>query len=49
MLFEEVDRTKIVENIRLDQHFHHHMKRFYEEDGFAKNIELGDVVKMFLR
>lgn len=47
--FEEFDRTKIGNNIRVDQSFRHHMKRFYEVDGFVKNVELGDKVTIFLR
>lgn len=47
-ILEEVDRTMIGKNTRPDQIFQHYVKRYYEKDGFAKNIELGDVVKFFL-
>jgi len=47
--FDEVARTMIGKNVRVDQSFRHHMKRFYEPDGFVKNIELGDTVKILLR
>ena len=47
--FDEVSRTMIGKNVRADQSFRHHIKRFYDPDGFIKNIELGDAVKILLR